>query len=262
MGQGEGQAGGSIWKVEGGLRGEIALERRCIILCPCTAFFPSFVVSYRIVSLFPCPQASSSVRQSAILTSISIITLILTLTLHHIPHTLAISTFQDSDTDISHHNLPMVIRFSIFDFFFDSDIHRSFGLSNDYPLLVCVQCAHSANLAWCLCQRHHPSPSNVDIPCTTLFTVFLSASLTFAFSFSSLCFFFSLLSLLACYVITISSPKDTYRHTVRCSANIVTAGVHAEYSEQEKTREQAVGMKYVCRCGMKRKSKKYRHQGT
>lgn len=81
MGRGEWKAGGSIWMVEGGLRGEIALERRCIILCPCTAFLFSFVVSYRIVSLFPCPQASSSARQSAILTSISIITLIFILTL-------------------------------------------------------------------------------------------------------------------------------------------------------------------------------------
>lgn len=201
-----------------------------------------------IVSLFPCPQASSSARQSAILTSISIITLILTHshTLHRIrTHSLYLP-FR-IQIQISH----ITIYLWLFDFrssIFFSTLYRSFGLSNDSSLRVRVQRARSANLPWCPCQCHHPSPSNVDIPCTT--PVFLSTSLTLAFPSASCVFlFFSLFSLLACYVISISLHR-IHTDTVRCSANIITAGVHAGYSEFEE------GFKYVWRFEMERKKGK------
>lgn len=128
MDRGEGKAGGSIWKVEGGLRGGdrpgAALYH--IMSLYCFSLLLRHIVSYRIaLSMSPGIVVSSSVCHPHIdihnhphphphpHTH----------TLHHIrAHTLAISTLSDSDTDISHHNLPMVIRFPIFDFVFDSYI--------------------------------------------------------------------------------------------------------------------------------------------
>lgn len=95
-----------------------------ILFLYCFSFLLRRIVSYRIVSLFPCPQASSSARQSAILTSISIITLILILTLTlsiTSAHTRYIYPFR-IQTQISH----ITIYLWLFDFrssiFFDSYI--------------------------------------------------------------------------------------------------------------------------------------------
>lgn len=62
MGRGEGKAGGSIWKVEGGLRGGDRPGAALYHIMSLYCFFFSFVVSYRIaLSMSPGIVVSSSV---------------------------------------------------------------------------------------------------------------------------------------------------------------------------------------------------------
>lgn len=206
MGRGEGKAGGSIWKVEGGLRvGDrpgAALYH--IMSLYCFSLLLRRIVSYRIaLSMSPGIVVSSSVCHPHIDIHNHPHPHPHSHTLHHIrTHSLYLP-FR-IQIQISHITIYLWLFDFRFSIFFDSYIGPL-----GFRTIPHFECACSVHVppTWlgvCVSAHLRRFPSNADIPCTILFTVFLSASLYFAPP--SVSCVFSLLSLLACYVISISCP--------------------------------------------------------